>query len=194
MLARTDSEAPRVLAEVHAALRARSDELAVSRAELDSLSGLQSGYCSKLLSPVPIKQVGMESLGPLLTVLGVKLIMVEDLDALRRIGPRLTKRNEQAVRMRARRKRSKRLKFSSEWGKFMAAKRVLSQPKRERTRIARLAAVSRWLRWHDIKEATRAAAKAEAADQAPARGAPSVGSEVGSAGNRGSLLSDAGDP
>jgi hypothetical protein len=70
MLAPPEKSPPRALAEVHdyaglhASLRARSDELAVSRAELDSLSGLQGGYCSKLLAPVPIKRLGMESLGP----------------------------------------------------------------------------------------------------------------------------------
>jgi hypothetical protein len=156
---------PRVLAEVHdyaglhGALRARSDELAVSRAELDSLSGLQSGYCGKLLAPVPIKRIGYQSLGPLLTVLGVKLIMVEDSDALRRIGPRLKKRNDASVRYasgRARKKRPKRPELDSAWGKFMAARRVLSQSPSARSQIAKRAAV---IRWADVKAVARASAK-----------------------------------
>jgi hypothetical protein len=126
---------------------------------LDDLTGLQDGYVAKLLAPIPIKRIGMQSLGPLLTVLGVKLIMVEDSDALRRIGPRLTKRNAASVRYASGRTRKKRPELDSAWGKLMAARRVLSQPPRERSRIARLAAVSRWLKWRDIKEATRASAK-----------------------------------
>jgi hypothetical protein len=162
MLAPPEKSPPRVLAEIfdyaglHAALRARTDQLAVSRAELDSLSGLQEGYCGKLLAPVPIKRLGMESLGPLLTVLGVKLIMVEDRDALRRIGPRLTKRNAASVRYASARARKKRPKLGPEWGRMMAARRVLSQSPSERSRIARKAAI---IRWKDVKDAMRAAAK-----------------------------------
>jgi hypothetical protein len=148
MLAPADI-APRALAEIrdyaelHDALRARVDQLSVSRSELDSLSGLQGGYCGKLLAPVPIKRLGMQSLGPLLTVLGVKLIMVEDSDALRRIGPRLKKRNDASVRYASGRARKKR-KLGPEWGKLMAARRVLSQSPSERSQIARRAAVIRW--------------------------------------------------
>jgi hypothetical protein len=100
--------------------------------------------------------------GPLLTVLGVKLIMVENLDALRRFAPRLTKRNAASVRYASGRTRKKRPKLGPEWGKVMAARRVLSQSPSERSRIARLAAVSRWIKWRDIKEATRASAKPKA--------------------------------
>jgi hypothetical protein len=104
-------------------------------------------------------RIGMQSLGPLLTVLGVKLIMVENLDALRRFAPRLTKRNAASVRYASGRTRKKRPKLGPKWGKLMAARRVLSQSPSERSRIAHLAAVSRWIKWRDIKEATRASAK-----------------------------------
>jgi hypothetical protein len=158
----------RVLAEIssyddlHNALRRRSDELQVSRTQLDAATGLQSGYVAKLLAPVPTKRVGIQSLGPLLIVLGVKLVMVEDLDSLRKISLHLEKRDERAVRQLAVGKRKKRRvypKRSSEWGKFMAARRVLSQSPKKRSQIARIAGVSRWLKWRDIKEAARAAAK-----------------------------------
>ena len=113
MLARTDNE-PRVLAEartydeLHAALRNRADQLQVSRAELDYLSGLQSGYCGKLLSKTRIKNLGPQSLGPLLTVLGLCLQVVEDQAAMARIGPRLTKRHAASVRYASGRTRKKR--------------------------------------------------------------------------------------
>jgi hypothetical protein len=52
---------PRVLGEaieygdLHEILRSRSEELGASRETLDAVSGLQSGYTAKLLSPVPRK-------------------------------------------------------------------------------------------------------------------------------------------
>jgi hypothetical protein len=144
------------------ALRSRTDELAVSRKTLDDLTGLQNGYCAKLLMPVPMKRFGPQSLGPLLTVLGAKLMLVEDLEGLRKISSRLEKRDERAVRQQAVGKRKKRRvypKLGPEWGRMMAARRVLSQSPRERSRIARVAGLSRWLKWRDIKEAARAAAK-----------------------------------
>jgi hypothetical protein len=164
MLAPAEKSPPRVLAEartydeLHAALRNRADQLQVSRAQLDYLSGLQSGYCGKLLSKTRIKNFGRQSLGPLLTVLGLCLQVVEDPAAMARIGPRLTKRNAASVRYANGRTRKKRPELDSAWGKRMAALRVLTQTPCERSRIARLAAVSRW-KWRDIKEATRAAAK-----------------------------------
>jgi hypothetical protein len=164
MLARTDNE-PRVLAEartydeLHAALRNRADQLQVSRAELDYLSGLQSGYCGKLLSKTRIKNLGPQSLGPLLTVLGLCLQVVEDQAAMARIGPRLTKRHAASVRYASGRRRKKRPKLGPEWGRLMAARRILSQSPSERSRIAALAAERRWLKWRDIKETVRAAAK-----------------------------------
>jgi hypothetical protein len=145
-------------AELHEALRARVEQLSVSRQELDRLTGLQSGYCSKLLAPTRIKNVGAQSLGPLLCVLGLKLLVAEDPAALARFGPRRQKRIDASVRMPTRR-RPKRVDLDSAWGKRMAALRVLTQTPCERSRIARLAAVGRWLKWRDIKEATRAFVK-----------------------------------
>jgi hypothetical protein len=160
MLART--ETPRVLAEartydeLHSALRNRADQLQVSRAELDYLTGLQSGYCGKLLSKTRIKNIGAQSLGPLLCVLGLCLQVVEDPAAMARIGPRLTKRHAASVRYASGRRRKKRPKLGPEWGKLMAARRVLSQSPSERSQIAKRAAV---IRWSVVKQVMRAAAK-----------------------------------
>jgi hypothetical protein len=160
MLARTDTE-PRIIAEVrdyaglHAAFRARADELAVSRETLDDLTGLQSGYTAKLLAPVPIKRIGLQSLGPLLCVLGVRLVMLEDLDALRRMGPRLQKRRDASVRYVSARRRKKRPKLAPELARMMAARRVLTQTRKQRSQIAKRAAV---IRWSVVKQVMRAAA------------------------------------
>jgi hypothetical protein len=44
--------------ELHAACRARKDELQIAMATLDEISGNQSGYTAKLLAPKPIKGFG----------------------------------------------------------------------------------------------------------------------------------------
>ena len=155
MLAPTDTET-RVLAQVtdyaglHQALRDRCDQLSVSRETLDHLTGLQSGYCSKLLAKTRIKNIGPQSLGPLLTVLGLRLLVAEDPAAMARFGPSLEKRDVRAVRMPTLRKRKRRHypKLGPAWGRRMAALRVLTQSRRTRSLIARKAAT---IRWRDVK-------------------------------------------
>jgi hypothetical protein len=78
--------------ELHAALRRRADELNVSRATLDSVAGLADGHSSKILGPGQVKKLGHVSLGALLGGLGLKIVLVEDEAALRRIQSRLAPR------------------------------------------------------------------------------------------------------
>jgi hypothetical protein len=78
-------------------LRARADELAVSRQCLDHVSGLQDGYSAKLLSAIPKKALGRTSLCLLLSALAVKLAVVEDSDQLAAISGRLEKRDEKSI-------------------------------------------------------------------------------------------------
>jgi hypothetical protein len=141
--------------QLHAALRARVEQLDVSRETLDHLTGLQSGYCAKLLANTRLKRMGAQSLGPLLTVCGLRLLVVEDPDAMARFAPRLEKRDLRAVRVPTLGKRKKRRhypKLGPAWGKRMAALRVLTQSRRERSRLASRAAT---IRWRDIKNAMR---------------------------------------
>lgn len=49
---------------LHAALRARTDELNVSRHTIDEISGLPHGYTGKLLGGRQVKHFGAKSLGP----------------------------------------------------------------------------------------------------------------------------------
>jgi hypothetical protein len=131
----------RTYTELHDALRARSNELEVSRETIDDIAGFESGYTAKLLSPVPMKRLGLQSLGPVLTVLGLALVVVEDHEGLRRISHRLKKRNHASVRMPTR-KRHKRL--GPEWGRLMSAKRNLKLSPRRRSQISRHAAEVKW--------------------------------------------------
>jgi hypothetical protein len=55
----------------------------LSREALDRIAGLPSGYVSKLLSPAPMKHFGPISFGPINGALGLKLIAVEDPEAMR---------------------------------------------------------------------------------------------------------------
>ena len=81
---------PRVLAEFSdysgmiAAFRARAAErkIAVSSESASHVAGLTDQYLAKLLAPRPVRRIGMLSLAPMLGVLGVKLVMVEDEEAL----------------------------------------------------------------------------------------------------------------
>lgn len=68
------------------ALRARVVELNITHANLDDVSGIQSGYASKLLANPPIKTLGLMSLGSVLGALGLKLLVVEDAEALKRVA------------------------------------------------------------------------------------------------------------
>jgi hypothetical protein len=64
-------------------LRTRAEALKVSRETLDEIAGLPRGYGSKVLAPVPMRKLGPKTLGPMLGVLGLKLDVVEDTDALK---------------------------------------------------------------------------------------------------------------
>jgi hypothetical protein len=60
------------------AVRARVDDLNLTRLELDYLSGAQSGYHSKLLCGARIKKFGRCSLGDTLGAIGCELALIED--------------------------------------------------------------------------------------------------------------------
>src|SRR5262245_36425277 len=73
-------------------LRARVTELDTTMESVDDLAGLPTRYCSKLLAPAAIKGLGKVSMGAILGALCTKLLLVEDSEALARIGHRLTPR------------------------------------------------------------------------------------------------------
>ena len=78
--------------DAHASVRARADELQITRLELDGLSKMQDGYSSKILGPSRIKTLGTKSLGGILGGTGTYLILVEDAEATAKIMARAKKR------------------------------------------------------------------------------------------------------
>ena len=74
---------------VHA-LRDRAIEMQISRLDLDEIGGLTSGHSSKLLSSKPAKIFGPISLGPMLEVLGLRVVLVEDTGLTRATQSRRT--------------------------------------------------------------------------------------------------------
>jgi len=137
------------------ALRSRVRELNTTLAAVDELAGLQGNYTSKLLAPVPIRAIGPVSLGPLLQSLGLALVVVEDLKALKRVEARLTKRRRPARNasddrhsVLTTKKPRKRPRFPNgpEFASFMNARRTLKLDPSQRSAIARKAAQARWAR------------------------------------------------
>jgi hypothetical protein len=123
------------------ALRARRDELKITHAVIDDVSGLHSGYASKLMSDPPIKGFGRVSLGPILGSLGLQLLVVVDPEGFKRVRSRLDER----VRPK------KMLPIGSIPWLFnrlnaveMNKKRVAKVTKKRRRQIARKAAKVRW--------------------------------------------------
>jgi hypothetical protein len=75
-----------------AAVLARKQNLGITFEVLDAVSGLQEGYSCKLLGPGRKKKLGPLSFDCILAALGMKLVAVEDEEALARVRNRLTPR------------------------------------------------------------------------------------------------------
>ena len=58
--------------------RQRADELALSREGIDVLSGCAPGLAGKILGHRQIKKLGPTTLKPILQVLGLKLLVIEE--------------------------------------------------------------------------------------------------------------------
>jgi hypothetical protein len=86
--------------EFHAAFRLRAEQLQVSRLALDELGGTAHGWFGKFLGPRQIRRIGFVTLGPALAALGLKIVIVEDEEALEKIKSRSVKRAEHCVRHR----------------------------------------------------------------------------------------------
>ena len=143
--------------QLHALLRRRADELCVSRITLDEVSGLQDGYCAKLLAPVPIRGLGASTLGPLLGALGLALVVVEEQAALDRVRDRLTPRKYQLSLVP--RRTAMGLAFVKKLASDGGKKRFAALSPAELSKHQSQAAKARWRAWRRARaEARRAAA------------------------------------
>jgi len=99
-----EGDEPRVIADVTsyeqmlAALRARVNELQLNGERFDEFAGLPRGYLSKLIGAKPIRRLGMTSFAPVLTGLGLRLLVIEDNAATERLKNKLPPRNQSYVR------------------------------------------------------------------------------------------------
>jgi hypothetical protein len=84
--------------DLHQALRDRANQLNIARETIDDIAGLTRGHSSKLLAPQQIKRFGPLSRWLLLQALGLKLVLVEDTEALAQIKSRMVKRNANNAR------------------------------------------------------------------------------------------------
>ncbi|WP_456814669.1 hypothetical protein [Bradyrhizobium sp. USDA 4529] len=80
------------------AIRARVEQLNISRECVDPCSGLTLGYSGKLLGQSSRKQIGPLNLDLLLLAIGLKLLPIEDREARAKMPPMCKQRDERAVR------------------------------------------------------------------------------------------------
>lgn len=124
------------------AVRERVAELGITHETLDAISGLQSGYASKLLADPPIRRIGPLTLFIVLQSLGMSLSLVEDRKwmerAETRFVPRKTPRMLRAVSI------TLTPDFYSRIAQEAAQARMVKISPAQRKAIARNAARARW--------------------------------------------------
>jgi hypothetical protein len=76
------------------ALRARADELQISRETIDVIAGTPDRLASKVMSLNKTRRIGMQTLGAFLGALSVKLVMVVDEVAFEQNRSRYVKRDD----------------------------------------------------------------------------------------------------
>ena len=130
-------------------VRNRVAELGIHGTRFDALSGLPEGYLSKLICERPVRRIGPTSMGPLLSAMGVKLVMVEVPSGTARLRA-LPPRNPAYVRnMRA----AAGIVFTARMLKRIRrlggqARMAMLTPK-QRSELARKAALARWQKGQD---------------------------------------------
>jgi hypothetical protein len=128
--------------------RAAERQIALGGEAVAEVSGLPRGYFQKILSPLPksredVRRIGIASLGPVLGVLGIKLVVVEDLEALERYGSRIPKCDQGAMRNGVVHLALSR-RFLSKIGAAGGANSRKFIGKRRSRAIAKKAAAARW--------------------------------------------------
>jgi hypothetical protein len=153
-----DAPPPRVVAEISheqgyaglvAAFRARSNELeiAVTGEAVAQVAGIPASYFAKILSPSanPRKRFGALSLGPIMAVLGLKIVLVEDRAAVEQYTRRIPRRNGAFVHHNTA-AAAINISLSKQWLRKIGrvGAQVRWAQKRQRVRSASHAAKVRW--------------------------------------------------
>jgi hypothetical protein len=125
-------------------LRLRIEQMQISRLDLDQLSGLPSGYCSKLFSEKAVKKLGRLSLPLILGALNVKLIAVVDEAAAAEARITMRTRKASAVRVQAVHQIVHTRRSLQKWGRLGGAASRSRMSAREASRLGKLAANARW--------------------------------------------------
>lgn len=158
---------PRILgpvacyADLHELMRRRADELEITRASLDRLACLPAGYAAKLLSPKPMKKLSDETLGFAMPALGMKLVAIEDLEAIATLRAKVDRRKSvtmlgAAVHIVVSRRE---LKRRSRKGGANSRKGMSTH------KAAQLGRKAARIRWADVKKAARVPDTSAAAGQ-----------------------------
>ena len=99
------ADGPRVIAgqiveygDLMAAVRNRVAELNIHGTRFDAMAGWPEGYLSKLICARPVRRIGLQSMGVLLSTLGVSLQMIENPAGTELLKERLVPRNPSYVR------------------------------------------------------------------------------------------------
>jgi hypothetical protein len=132
------------LDDLQDALRRRAEYVNVSRLELDRHSGLASGYSSKVLSPMPVKLLSVDSACALAAALGLDVVLIENRERLQRVWSRSPQRESNHANHSA----VVHLTFSRRHmikiGKAGGANSRKNMTRREAKMLARKAASARW--------------------------------------------------
>ena len=129
--------------EMLSALRSRVTELQINGERFDEYAGLPRGYLSKLIGAKPIRRLGMTSLQPVLAGLALRVLLVVDREAERRLKERLPPRNESYVRSVAVHGHLT-TRFLRKIGRKGGENSRVNLSKRLRKQLARKAALARW--------------------------------------------------
>ena len=133
-------------ADIHAILRARAEQLNISRVDLDRLTHLAPGYCGKLLAPTPIRKPSDETLHFLLPALGLKMVLMTDPQSVERIRQTTQPRDASRAVHAAVTHYSLSHRFLRRIGRLGGKARAKSLTPAQRSRLARKAAKARWAR------------------------------------------------
>jgi hypothetical protein len=130
------------------ALRARKEQLGLSNAAIEEQLLMAAGTCDKYLGPTRSASLTWRVTEDVMTLFGVELVMRVNPELEAKMLERLERRDERAVRS-PKRISAKLLELAQpiiqqKLGRAGGLKRAACLPAKQRSRIARAAAISRW--------------------------------------------------